>query len=156
MYLYILWNASLYVLQTHIVNCFCVVTVMLNTALYWNILRLYYRYCLIGHLQIGQNIHYWYDHAGVLDDLILCGFRCAFSCMFQYYLYYGMDIGTCDMAHWSAAPHNRIANRTGFSVYVVLGLNVIRYSYHYLIHIDLFHHDFHHDRCDYHWDFYGH
>ena len=52
--------------------------------------------------------------------------------------------------------HNRIANRTGFSVYVVLVLNVIRYSCHYFLDKILFHHDFHHDSCDYHWDFYGH
>ena len=94
-----------------------------------------------------------YVHAGVLDDLILCGFRCAFSCMFQYSLCHGMDIGTCDIAHWSAAPHNRIANRTDFSVHVVLVLNVTRYSCHYYLNRILFHHDFHHDSCDYHWDF---
>ena len=98
----------------------------------------------------------WYGHAGVLDDLILCGFRCAFSCMFQYSLCHGMDIATCDIVHWSAAPHNRIANRTGFSVYVVLVLNVIRYSCHDFLDRILIHHDFHHDSCDYHWDFYGH
>ena len=98
----------------------------------------------------------WYGHAGVLDDLMLCGFRCAFSCIFQYSLCHGMDIGTCDIVHWSAAPHNRIANRTVFSVYVVLVLNVIRYSCHYFLDRILFHHDFHYDSCDYHWDFYGH
>ena len=70
----------------------------------------------------------WYGHAGVLDDLILCGYRCAFSCMFQYSLCHGMNIGTCDIVYWSAAPHNRIANRTGISVYVVLVLNASRYS----------------------------
>ena len=94
---------------------------------------------------------------GVFDDLILCGFsRCAFSCMCQYSLCHGMDIGTCDIVHWSAAPHNRIAKRTVFSVYVVLVLNVIRYSCHYFLDRILFHHDFHHDSCDYHWDFYDH
>ena len=98
----------------------------------------------------------WCGHAGVLDDLILCGFRCAFSCMFQYSLCYGMDIGTCDIVHWSTAPHNRTANRTGFSLSVVLVFNVIRYSCHYFLDRILFHHDFHHDSCDYHWDFYGH
>ena len=51
---------------------------------------------------------------------------------------------------------NRIANRTGFGVYVVLMLNVIRYSCHYFLDRILFHHDFHHDSCDYHLDFYGH
>ena len=65
-------------------------------------------------------------------------------------------LGTCDIVHWSAAPHNRIANRTGFWVYVVLVLNVIWYSSHYFLEWILFHHDFHHDSCDYHWDFYGH
>ena len=83
-------------------------------------------------------------------------FRCAFSCMFQYFLCHGMDIGTCEIVHWSAAPNNRIANRTGFGVYVVLVLNVIRYSCHYFLDRIIFHHDFHHDSCDYHWDFYDH
>ena len=46
---------------------------------------------------------------------------------------YVMDIGTCDIVDWSAAPHNRIANRTGFWMYVVLVLNVIRYSCHYFL-----------------------
>ena len=73
--------------------------------------------------------------------------------MFQYSLCHGMDMGTCDIVHWSAAPHNRIANRTGFPMYVVLVLIVIRYSCHYFLDRILFHHDFHHDSCDYHWDF---
>ena len=84
---------------------------------------------------------------------MLGGFRCAFSCMFQYALCHGMDIGTCDTVQWSAAPHNRIANRTVFWVYVVLVLNVIMYSCHYFLDRIIFHHDFHHDSCDYHWDF---
>ena len=70
-------------------------------------------------------------------------------------LCHGMDIGTCDIVHWSAAPHNHIANRTGFWVNVLV-LNVIRYSCHYFVDRILFHHDFYHDSCDYHWDFYGH
>ena len=94
----------------------------------------------------------WYGHAGVLDDLILCGF----SCMFQYSLCHCMDIGTCGIVHWSAAPHSRIASWTGFWVYIVLVLNVIRYSCHYFLDRILFHHDFHHDSYDYHWDFDGH
>ena len=97
-----------------------------------------------------------YGHAGALDYLILCGFRCGFSCMFQYSLCHGMDICTCDIVHWSAAPYNRIANRTVFSVYVVLVLHVIRCSCSYFLDRILYHHDFHHDSCDYHWDFYGH
>ena len=75
---------------------------------------------------------------------------------YMYYLCHGMGKGTCDIVHWSAAPHNRIANRTVFWVYVVLVLNVIRYSCHYFLDRFIFHHDFHHDSCDYHWDFYGH
>ena len=35
-------------------------------------------------------------------------------------------------------------------VIVVLVLNVIRYSCHYFLDRILFHHDFHHDSCDYH------
>ena len=45
---------------------------------------------------------------------------------------------------------------TGFSVHVVLVLNFIRYSCHYFLDRIPFHHDFHHDSCVYHWDFYGH
>ena len=73
--------------------------------------------------------------------------------MFQYSLCHGMDIGTCDIVHWSAARHNHLANLTGFSVYVVLVLNVSRYSFHVFLDRILFHHDFHHDSCDYHWVF---
>ena len=38
-------------------------------------------------------------------------------------------------------------------VCVALMLNVIRYSCHYFLDRILFHHDFHLDSCDYHWDF---
>ena len=98
----------------------------------------------------------WYGHASVLNDLMLSGFGCAFSCMVQYSLCHGMDIGTCDIEHRSAAPHHRIAYRTVFWLCVVLVLNVIRCSCHYFLDIILFHHYFHHDSCDYQWDFYGH
>ena len=62
-----------------------------------------------------------------------------------------MDIGTCDIVHWSEAPHDPITNRTVFSVYVVLVLNVIRYSCHYFLDRILFRYD----SCDYPWDSYG-
>ena len=68
-------------------------------------------------------------------------------------LCHGMEQGTCDIVHWSAAPHDFITNRTCFWVCVVLVLNVIRFSCHYFLDIIPFHHDFHHDCCDYHWDF---
>ena len=42
------------------------------------------------------------------------------------------------------------------NVYVVLVLKVIRFSCHYFLDRIIFHHDFLHDSCDYHWDFYGH
>ena len=61
----------------------------------------------------------------------------------------------CDILHLSVAPPNRIANRTGFWVYVLM-LDVIRRSCYYFQDGILFHHDFHHDGCDYNWDFYGH
>ena len=89
--------------------------------------------------------------ADVLDDLIVSRFRCAFSCSVQYSLCHGMDIGTCDIVHWSAAPHNRKAYRTGFRVCVVLVLNVIRCSCHYFLDRILIHHDFHYDSYDFHW-----
>ena len=132
---------------------------------FWPVHSIYYIHTThYSRILTNQNMFFlrdihansWYGHAGVLDDLILCGFRCAFSCMFQYSLCHGMDVGTCDIVRWSAAPHNRVANRTVFWVYVVLVFNVIRYSCHYFLDRILFHHDFHHDSCDYHWDFYGH
>ena len=67
----------------------------------------------------------------------------------QFKRQYFMDIGTYDIA----APYHRIAYRTGFGVCVVLVLNVIRCSCHYFLDRILFHHDFHHDSCDYHWEF---
>ena len=140
--------------------CFLLTTLVLARAL--NLLYIhtahYSRILTNQNMLFLRDIHTksWYGHAGVLDDLILCGFKCVFSCMFQYSLCHSMDIGTCDIVHWSAASHNRIANRTGFSVYVVVVLSVIRYSCHYFLDRILFYHDFHHDSCDYHWDFYGH
>ena len=95
-----------------------------------------------------------YGHAAVLDDLLLCGFRCAFSCMVQYFLWHDMDIGIYDIVHRSTAPHNHIAYRTGFGVCVVLVLNAIRCSCHYFLYIILFHHEFHHDSYESHLDFY--
>ena len=83
-------------------------------------------------------------------------FRCAFSCMVQYSLCHGMGIGTCHIVHWSAAPYYSIAYRTGFGVCVCLLLKVIRCSCHYFLDRILFHHDFHHDSCEYHRDFNGH
>ena len=92
-------------------------------------------------------------YTGVLDYLIMSGFRRAFSCMVQYSLCHGMDNGTCDIVHWSSTPHHRTAYWTVFFVSVVLVLNVIRYSCHYFLDIILYHHDFHHDSFDYHWHF---
>ena len=43
--------------------------------------------------------------------------------------------------------------RTGFWVFVVLVLSVIRCSCSYFLDISLFHHDFHHDSCNYYCDF---
>ena len=74
----------------------------------------------------------------------------------SFIAYFPISTLNIDIVHWSAAPHNRIANRTGFSVYVVLVLNVIRYSCHYFLDRIIFHHDFHYESCDYHWDFHGH
>ena len=84
---------------------------------------------------------------------MLSGFRCAFSCMVQYSLCHGMDIGTRDIVHWSVAAHHHIAYRTGFWLCAVLMLNVIRCSCHYFRDRILFHHDFHHNSCDYLWYF---
>ena len=93
-----------------------------------------------SHILTNQNILFlrdihtksWYGHADVLDDLILSGLKCAFSCMFQYSLCHGMYMGT-----------------------VTLYIDQQHPCHHFLDRI-LFHHAFHHDSCDYHWDFYGH
>ena len=68
--------------------------------------------------------------------------------MISHITFYHLYIGTCDIVHWSAASHHRIAYRTGFGVCVVLVLNVIRCSCHYFLVRILFHHD----SCDYHWN----
>ena len=76
--------------------------------------------------------------------------------MVQCSLCHGMDIGTCDIVHWSAALHHRTGYLTDFLwMCVVLVLNVIRCSCHYFLDRNIFHHDFHHYSCDKHWDFYG-
>ena len=98
----------------------------------------------------------WYGHDDVLHDLILCGSRCTFSCMFQYSLCHGMVNWYLWHCTLISSTHNRIANRTGFWVYVVIVLNVIRYCCHHFLDRIIFHHDFHHESCDYHWEFYGH
>ena len=52
--------------------------------------------------------------------------------------------------------HPIILYRTGFGVCVVLVLSVIWCLCYYFLDRILFHHDFHHDSCECHWDFYGH
>ena len=85
----------------------------------------------------------------------LSGFKCTFSCIVQYSLYFDMDIGT--MSHSTLVSSIPITvYRTVFWVCAVLVLSVIMCSYYCFLDIILFHHDFHHDSCDYHWDFYGH
>ena len=60
------------------------------------------------------------------------------------------------MTLYIGQQHPITVYRTGFWVCVVLVLSVIRCSCYYFLDILLFHHDFHHDNCDYHWEFYGH
>ena len=43
-----------------------------------------------------------------------------------------------------------------FGVCVILVFSVIRCFCYYFLDRILFHHSFHYDSCDYHWDFYGH
>ena len=52
--------------------------------------------------------------------------------------------------------HPMTVYRTVFRVCVGLVLSVIRCSFYYFRVRIQFHHDFHHDSCDYHRDFYGH
>ena len=70
---------------------------------------------------------------------------CTFSCVVQYSLYLSMDIGTM----W----HCTLVSSTSC---VVLVLSAIMRSCYYFLDRIIFHHDFNHDSCDYHWDFYGH
>ena len=69
-------------------------------------------------------------------------FHVCFQLYGSTFLWHGMDLGTCDIVHWSAAFHHRIAYRTGHWVCVVLVLNVIRCSCHYFLDKILFHHIF--------------
>ena len=43
--------------------------------------------------------------------------------------------------------------RTGFWMFIVLVLSVIRYSFYYFLNRILFYPNFHHDSFDYYWDF---
>ena len=52
--------------------------------------------------------------------------------------------------------HSITVHRTVFWVCVFLVLIVIRCSCYYLLDLILFHHDYHHDSCDYQWNFYCH
>ena len=122
-----------------------VIIIIKSEVSIFRIVIIFFRGCVTEMFVASYSVTYYIYIPGKL------GF-----CSHQYSLCHGMDIGTCDIVHWSAAPHNRIANRTGFWLYVVLVLNVIRYSCHYFLDRILFHHDFHHDSCGYHWDFYGH
>ena len=62
-----------------------------------------------------------------------------------------MNIGT--MWHYTLVSSTPSQSIGLFWVCVVLVLIVIRWSCHYFLDRILFHHDFHHDSCDYHWDF---
>ena len=97
--------------------CFLLTTLVLAHVLHLLYIHTthYSRILTNYNILVLRDIHtkIWFGHAGVLDNMILCGFRCAFSCVFQYSLCHGVGIDTCDSVHWSAAPHSRIA-WTGF------------------------------------------
>ena len=57
----------------------------------------------------------------------------------------------CDIVHWSAAARHSLQDC--FGVFAVLVLSVILCSFLFFLGRILFHHDFHHDSCDYCWDF---
>ena len=59
------------------------------------------------------------------------------------------------VALYIGQQHTITVYRTVFGVCVVLVFSVIRCSCYYFLDIILFHHDFRHDSCDYHWDLYG-
>ena len=80
------------------------------------------------------------------------GVKCTLSCVVQYSLYHNM-YNRYHMTLYIGQQHPITVYRTGVWVCVVLVLNVIRCSCHYFLDRILFQHDFHHDSCDYHWDF---
>ena len=60
------------------------------------------------------------------------------------------------MTLYIGQQHPITVYRTGICVCVALVLSVIRCSSYYFLDRIIFHHDFHQDIYDYHWDFYGH
>ena len=68
---------------------------------FWPVYSIYYIHtthhsCILSNwiklFLRGIHTQSWCGYAGVLDDLILSGFKCTFSCIIQYSLYHNMDI----------------------------------------------------------------
>ena len=84
------------------------------------------------------------------------GFKCAFQLYSSvFYISYPYT-GRYHVTLYIGQQHPITVYRTGFWVCVVLVLSVLRCSWNYFLGRILFHHDFHHDSYDYHWDVYGH
>ena len=98
-------------------------------------------------------------HVGVLDYLILLLFPVWFQVYIQLYspVFSISEYGyRYHVALYIGSQHPITVYRTGFGVCVVLVLSVIRCFCYYSFDRILFHNDFHHNSCDYHWDFCGH
>ena len=77
----------------------------------------------------------------------LSGFKGTFSCIVQYSLCHNMDIGIvwhCTLV--SSTPSQSMG------LFLSVHWSGVE-CHHVLLDIILFHHDFHHDSCDYHRDF---
>ena len=100
----------------------------------------------------------WCGHARVLDDLILLLFPVWFQVYFQLYSIFSIsEYGyRYHVTLYIGQQHPSTVYRTGFWVCTVLVLSAICCTCYYFLDIILFHHDFHHDSRDYHWDFYDH
>ena len=102
-------------------------------------------------------------HAGVKDDP--CQWKGSWSLHCEIYVAISR-LSNCkrsyhkthyQMLKCAPCPRWRINHKWPWftMVYVVSEHHVLTYV-HYLLDRFMFHHDFHHDSCDYHWDFYGH
>ena len=128
----------------------------------YNIHTIHYS-CIISNLNklFLKDMHSksWCCHTRAFDDSILLLFSVCFHVYFQLYSSV-FSLYTYEyryhVALYTGQQHPITVYKSGFGVCVILVLSVIRYSCYYFLDIIIFPHDFHHDGCDYHWDFYGH
>ena len=102
---------------------------------FWPVYSIYYIHtthysCILSNWNKlflrGMHTQSWCGYAGVLDDLILSGFKCTFSCIIQYSLYHNMDIGTMwHCALVSYTPSQSIGLVFVCALFIVIVLTVI-------------------------------